>query len=119
MQISNRVSASSFCRVIDDQVELIITKASPERLLQQLLVDNPSENCSSNGSSGDSGNGGELHDSHFVEDFLLMHRVFFHDSAQIAQKLLNWSVQKFDTFFKFPIACRSIAACRYSNCSLV
>uniref|UniRef100_A0A914GUX5 Rap guanine nucleotide exchange factor 2 n=1 Tax=Globodera rostochiensis TaxID=31243 RepID=A0A914GUX5_GLORO len=62
----------------------IITKASPDRLLQQLLVGDESAVASSAG-------GEEVPtDSHFVEDFLLMHRVFFRDSVQIAHRLLRW-----------------------------
>ncbi|KAL3119674.1 hypothetical protein niasHT_006760 [Heterodera trifolii] len=58
----------------------VITKASPDRLLQQLLV----------GDENAVGSEEVPSDSHFVEDFLLMHRVFFRDSAQIVRQLLRW-----------------------------
>uniref|UniRef100_A0A183CCX3 Rap guanine nucleotide exchange factor 2 n=1 Tax=Globodera pallida TaxID=36090 RepID=A0A183CCX3_GLOPA len=61
----------------------IITKASPDRLLQQLLVGDESAVAAAGGEEVPT-------DSHFVEDFLLMHRVFFRDSVQIAHRLLRW-----------------------------
>jgi len=67
--------------MVDNQVELVITKASPDRLLRQLLVDD--ELLASAGDVAQM-------DSHFVEDFLLMHRVFFPDSGLIVRQLIDW-----------------------------
>jgi hypothetical protein len=70
--------------MVDNQVELVITKASPDRLLRQLLIDD--ELLASAGAAADSAQ----MDSHFVEDFLLMHRVFFSDSALIVRQMIDW-----------------------------
>ncbi|CAK5084853.1 unnamed protein product [Meloidogyne enterolobii] len=85
-------------RMIDNQVELVVTKASPERLLRQLLLDEKddlllaatspiTENVDS--LANISTNSAQM-DSHFVEDFLLMHRVFFPDSFLAIRQLIDW-----------------------------
>uniref|UniRef100_A0A915M7G6 Uncharacterized protein n=1 Tax=Meloidogyne javanica TaxID=6303 RepID=A0A915M7G6_MELJA len=85
-------------RMVDNQVELVVTKASPERLLRQLLLDEEddlllaatspiTENVDS--LANISTNSAQM-DSHFVEDFLLMHRVFFPDSFLAIRQLIDW-----------------------------
>lgn len=69
--------------MVDNQVELVITKASPDRLLRQLLVDDELLTSAAGGDAAQM-------DSHFVEDFLLMHRVFFPDSGLIVRQLIDW-----------------------------
>jgi len=84
--------------MVDNQVELVVTKASPERLLRQLLLDEEddlllaatspiTENVDS--LANISTNSAQM-DSHFVEDFLLMHRVFFPDSFLAIRQLIDW-----------------------------
>lgn len=55
-------------------MELLITKALPERLIQNLVIDD-AENIA---------------DTYFLQDFLLMYRVFIQEPISIVQKLLNW-----------------------------
>ena len=85
--------------MVDNQIELVVTKASPERLLRQLLVDEEDDlllAASSQGNDNIDGNGltntsnSAQMDSHFVEDFLLMHRVFFKDSSLAVRQLIDW-----------------------------
>lgn len=82
-------------RMVDNHVELVIVKASPDRLLHQLLVDDElfvaavaatgtaSPNCGSDIAAA------QL-DTHFVEDFLLMYRVFFPDPTLVVRQLIDW-----------------------------
>lgn len=65
-------------RIVGNQVELLITKALPDRLIQQLVEDSDDFGCAANG------------DAHFIEDFLLMYRVFIFEPTKIANKLIEW-----------------------------
>uniref|UniRef100_A0A1I8BBE6 PDZ domain-containing protein n=1 Tax=Meloidogyne hapla TaxID=6305 RepID=A0A1I8BBE6_MELHA len=85
-------------RMVDNQVELVVTKASPERLLRQLLLDEEDDLLLAATSpttdnidslANISTNSAQM-DSHFVEDFLLMHRVFFSDSSLAVRQLIDW-----------------------------
>lgn len=58
-------------------MELLIIKAIPDRLVQQLVDD--SETAAT--------------DAHFLEDFLLMYRVFISEPTTIVNRLLNWFEQ--------------------------
>lgn len=60
-------------------MELLITKALPDRLVSQLVADDFSTSA-----------GGGTTDAHFIEDFLLMYRVFIRDPTTIVRRLLDW-----------------------------
>lgn len=60
-------------RVVGNQVGLILIKAKPEKLVQH-LVDDIDTNI----------------DAHYVEDFLLMYRVFIFEPSTILQRLIDW-----------------------------
>jgi Rap guanine nucleotide exchange factor 2 len=60
-------------RLIGNQVGLVLIKAKPEKLLQHLTDDIDASS-----------------DAHFVEDFLLMYRVFISNPIIVMDKLLQW-----------------------------
>lgn len=60
-------------RVIGSQIALVIIKAKPDRLVQHLIEETDSSV-----------------DDNFVQDFLLMYRVFIFDPTEIMHKLMSW-----------------------------
>lgn len=60
-------------RVVGNQVELVIIKAKPERLIQHLIEDTDT-----------------AVDAHFIEDFLLMYRVFIFEPTRILNRMIDW-----------------------------
>ncbi|KAI1715562.1 rasGEF domain-containing protein [Ditylenchus destructor] len=65
-------------RVVGNQVELLIIKAIPDKLVQQLVDD--SETTAT--------------DAHYLEDFLLMYRVFISEPTVIVNRMLEWFEQQ-------------------------
>lgn len=63
--------------MVGNQVELLIVKALPDRLIQQLVED--SETTAT--------------DAHFLEDFLLMYRVFITEPIVIVNRMVEWFEQ--------------------------
>uniref|UniRef100_A0AC34FF08 Rap guanine nucleotide exchange factor 2 n=1 Tax=Panagrolaimus sp. ES5 TaxID=591445 RepID=A0AC34FF08_9BILA len=60
-------------RLIGNQVGLVLIKAKPEKLLQHLIDEIDASS-----------------DAHFVEDFLLMYRVFIKNPIEVMDKHLQW-----------------------------
>lgn len=56
-----------------NQVGLILIKAKPEKLIQHLIDDIDM-----------------TIDAHFVEDFLIMYRVFIFEPTAVLQRLMEW-----------------------------
>uniref|UniRef100_A0A7E4ZSZ7 Rap guanine nucleotide exchange factor 2 n=1 Tax=Panagrellus redivivus TaxID=6233 RepID=A0A7E4ZSZ7_PANRE len=60
-------------RMVGNQVGLVLIKAKPEKLVQHLIDDIDT-----------------TIDAHFVEDFLLMYRVFMSNPMVIMERMLSW-----------------------------
>ncbi|KAI6189040.1 hypothetical protein M3Y98_00419400 [Aphelenchoides besseyi] len=72
-QLTGEVVREAERRVIGSQIALVVIKAKPDRLVQHLVEE------------GDS-----TVDENFVQDFLLMYRVFIFDPTEIMHKIIDW-----------------------------
>uniref|UniRef100_A0A914CBY5 Rap guanine nucleotide exchange factor n=1 Tax=Acrobeloides nanus TaxID=290746 RepID=A0A914CBY5_9BILA len=71
--VTGEIVSETERRVVGNQVGLILIKAKPEKLVQHLIDDIDTSI-----------------DAHYVEDFLLMYRVFIFEPSTIFQRLIDW-----------------------------
>uniref|UniRef100_A0A0N4Z7T1 Rap guanine nucleotide exchange factor 2 n=1 Tax=Parastrongyloides trichosuri TaxID=131310 RepID=A0A0N4Z7T1_PARTI len=71
--VTGEVVSETERRITGNQVGLVVIKAKPEKLLQLLVEDMET-----------------VSDIHYVEDYLLMYRVFVPDPTEIFLKLYEW-----------------------------
>ncbi|KAK0398501.1 hypothetical protein QR680_002622 [Steinernema hermaphroditum] len=71
--VTGEIVSETERRTVGNQVGLVLIKAKPEKLIQHLLEDLDASV-----------------DAHYVDDFLLMYRVFLHEPKMVMRKLTVW-----------------------------